>query len=132
MTGSTLTLVFYFLIFFALMYFLMIRPQQKQAKQRQAMLSSLRVRDKVITTGGIYGKIVKVKDNSVILQIADKVEIEVTKSGIASVENREITADKDKKNAKDEKGNKAEKTKAVEEKTEPLAEDGEVANTSEG
>lgn len=96
MNQSTLTLVLYFAVFFGIMYFLMIRPQQKQAKKRQAMMSSLRVRDQVITTGGIYGKIVKVKDDSIILQIADKVEVEMAKSGIVSVENRDISLEKDK------------------------------------
>ena len=96
MNQSTLTLVLYFAVFFGIMYFLMIRPQQKQAKKRQAMMSSLRVRDQVITTGGIYGKIVKVKDDSIISQIADKVEVEMAKSGIVSVENRDISLEKDK------------------------------------
>lgn len=103
--NSTLTLVLYFVVFFGIMYFLMIRPQQKQAKQRQALLNSLRVRDKVITAGGIYGKVTKVKEKSVIIQIADKVEIEVTKNGIASVENREIVVEKDKKGDKSDKKN---------------------------
>lgn len=107
MNNSTVTMILYFVVFFGIMYFLLIRPQQKQAKQRQALLSSLRVRDKVITAGGIYGKITKVKEKSVMVQIADKVEIEVTKNGIASVENREITAEKDKKADK----NKPVKTK---------------------
>lgn len=97
MNNSTVTMILYFVVFFGIMYFLLIRPQQKQAKQRQALLSSLRVRDKVITAGGIYGKITKVKEKSVMVQITDKVEIEVTKNGIASVENREITVEKDKK-----------------------------------
>ncbi|AHF07477.1 preprotein translocase subunit YajC [Desulfitobacterium metallireducens] len=97
MQSSTLTLVLYFVVFFGIMYFLMIRPQQKQAKQRQALLNSLRVKDKVITAGGVYGKITKVKEKSVMVQIADKVEIEVTKNGIASVENREVAVEKDKK-----------------------------------
>ena len=96
-SNSTLTLVGYFVVFFGIMYFLMIRPQQKQQKQRQAMLSSIRIRDKVITSGGIYGKIIKVKDTSVIVQIAEKVEVEVAKSGIVSIENREVTVEKDKK-----------------------------------
>ncbi|MEA4900403.1 preprotein translocase subunit YajC [Desulfitobacterium sp.] len=107
MNNSTVTMILYFVVFFGIMYFLLIRPQQKQAKQRQALLSSLRVRDKVITAGGIYGKITKVKEKSVMVQIADKVEIEVTKNGIASVENREITVEKDKKADK----NKPVKTK---------------------
>ncbi|MDP4128114.1 MAG: preprotein translocase subunit YajC [Bacillota bacterium] len=104
MTQSTMSLILYFVVFFGIMYFLMIRPQQKQAKQRQALLSSLHVKDRVITAGGIYGKIMKVKDNSVILQIAEKVEIEVAKSGITSVENRDVNAEKDKKGDKNDKG----------------------------
>jgi len=93
---STLTLVLYFVVFFGIMYFLMIRPQQKQAKKRAALMSSLRTRDEVITTGGIYGKITKVKEDTVMLQIADKVEIEMAKTGIVSVENREIELEKSK------------------------------------
>lgn len=96
MNSSTLTLVLYFGVFFGIMYFLMIRPQQKQAKKRQAMMSSLRVKDQVITTGGIYGKISKLKDDSLILQIADTVEVEIAKSGIVSVQNREVDLEKSK------------------------------------
>lgn len=107
-SNPTVSLVLYIAVFFGIMYFLMIRPQQKQAKARQALLSSLRVRDKVITAGGIYGKIVKVKEDSVIVQIADKVEVEVTKSGISSVENRKVEAE-------EPKGKKA-KTEPAEEK----------------
>ena len=108
MSGNTMTLVLYFVVFFGIMYFLMIRPQQKQQKQRQAMLSSLRVNDKVVTSGGIYGKVTKVKDKTVILKIADKVEIEVAKAGIGSVENREVTVEKDKKEDKKDKPSEAE------------------------
>lgn len=96
MSSSTMSLVLYFVVFFGIMYFLMIRPQQKQAKKRQALLSGVKVRDQIITAGGLYGKIIKVKDNSVILQIADKVEVELAKSGIISVENREIDLEKAK------------------------------------
>lgn len=107
MSQSTMSLVLYFVVFFGIMYFLMIRPQQKQAKQRQALLNGIRVKDRVITAGGIYGKITKVKDNSVLLQIADKVEIEVAKSGITSVENRDINAEDSKKSdKKNDKNNK--------------------------
>ncbi len=107
--NQTTVYIVYFGFFFVVMYYFMIRPQQKQSKQRQALLSSLRVRDKVITAGGIYGKILKVKDNSVILLIAEKVEVEVAKSGITSVENRDITVEKDKKNDKNDKGIKLDK-----------------------
>ena len=96
MTAQTTTLILYFAVFFGIMYFLMIRPQQKQAKKRQALLSGIRAKDQIITAGGLYGKIVKVKDNSVILLIAEKIEVEVAKSGIVSVENREIEVEKAK------------------------------------
>lgn len=125
MQSSTLTLVLYFVVFFGIMYFLMIRPQQKQAKQRQALLNSLRVKDKVITAGGIYGKITKVKEKSVMVQIADKVEIEVTKNGITSVENREVVVEKDKKvdkNDKDKNDKDKEENASKEETTEVVTE----------
>ncbi len=113
MSGNTMTLALYFVVFFGIMYFLMIRPQQKQQKQRQAMLSSLHVNDKVVTSGGIYGKITKVKDKSIMLRVADKVEIEVAKAGIGSVENREVTVEKDKK--EDKKEDKKDKSTETEE-----------------
>jgi len=93
---QTTSLILYFVVFGGIMYFFMIRPQQKQAKKRQALLNGIRVRDQIITAGGLFGKITKVKDNSVILLIADKVEVEVAKSGIVSVENREIELEKAK------------------------------------
>ena len=96
MSSSTTSLVLYFVVFFGIMYFLMIRPQQKQAKKRQALLNGIKVRDQIITSGGLYGKITKVKDNSIIMQIADKVEVEVAKSGIVSIENRDIDLEKAK------------------------------------
>lgn len=117
--NSTTSLVLYFVVFFGIMYFLMIRPQQKQAKERQTLLSSLRVKDKVLTAGGIYGKITKVKEKSVMVQIADKVEIEVAKSGITSVENREVAVEKDKKGDKNDKKAKDKANNAKEEEQAP-------------
>lgn len=117
--NSTTSLVLYFVVFFGIMYFLMIRPQQKQAKERQALLSSLHVKDKVLTAGGIYGKITKVKEKSVMVQIADKVEIEVAKSGITSVENREVAVEKDKKGDKNDKKAKDKANNAKEEEQAP-------------
>ncbi|WP_434511701.1 preprotein translocase subunit YajC [Desulfitobacterium sp. AusDCA] len=132
---NTTTLILYFVVFFGIMYFLMIRPQQKQAKQRQALLSSLRVKDKVLTAGGIYGKITKVKEKSVMVQIADKVEIEVAKSGITNVENREIVVEKDKKGDKNDKKAKDKADDAKEEEQAPKdaaaeAEDSKEAEAS--
>jgi preprotein translocase subunit YajC len=72
-------LIFIFIIF----YFLLIRPQQKKTRAHQDMLNALKVGDRVITGGGIYGKIVKVEDAAVSLEIADKVRIKVSRPSIS-------------------------------------------------
>ncbi|MFA5327050.1 MAG: preprotein translocase subunit YajC [Prolixibacteraceae bacterium] len=63
-------------------YFFMIRPQMKKQKEVAAFRNSLAKGDKVVTTGGIYGKILELKDNYVLLQIDDNVKIRVDKSAL--------------------------------------------------
>ena len=63
-------------------YFFMIRPQMKKQKEITAFRNSLAKGDKVVTTGGIYGKILELKDNYVILQIDDNVKIRVDKAAL--------------------------------------------------
>ncbi|MBE0414158.1 preprotein translocase subunit YajC [Yoonia sp.] len=77
-------------LIFGIMYFLLIRPQQKKLKEHQAMLNALRRGDQVITQGGIMGKVTKVKDdsNEVEVEIATGVQIRVVKATIASVVNK--------------------------------------------
>jgi preprotein translocase subunit YajC len=77
--------ILYLLVFFAIIYFLMIRPQQKHQKKRQELLSNLKVNDKVITIGGIYGTITKIDTDKVYLRVADKVELALTKHGIGQM-----------------------------------------------
>ena len=68
------------------MYFLLIRPQQKRAKQHAAMINAVRRGDEVITAGGIYGKVAKVRDdNSIDVEIADGVKVRVQKATLANV-----------------------------------------------
>jgi len=67
---------------FAIVYFLMIAPQQKKQKKINAFRESLKNGDKVMTAGGIYGRIREVKDNTVILEIADGVRIKIDKNSI--------------------------------------------------
>ena len=77
------------LVIFAIMYFLLIRPQQKKLKEHQAMLEALRRGDQIITQGGMIGKVVKVKDdNEVEIEISKGVNVRVVKSSIASVMNK--------------------------------------------
>ncbi|WP_299674392.1 preprotein translocase subunit YajC [uncultured Roseobacter sp.] len=75
------------ILIFAIMYFLLIRPQQKKVKEHQAMVNALRRGDQVITQGGVIGKVSKVKDgeNELEVEIADGVKIRVVQSTIASV-----------------------------------------------
>ena len=78
------------LLIFGIMYFLLIRPQQKKLKEHQAMVAALRRGDQVITQGGIMGKVTKVKDdsNEVEVQIAEGVNVRVVRSTISTVVNK--------------------------------------------
>jgi len=67
---------------FGMMWFLLIRPQQQAAKKKKQLIESLNVKDDVVTIGGIYGTILKVKEETVILRIAEKVEIEILKNAV--------------------------------------------------
>ncbi len=74
------------ILIFAIMYFLLIRPQQKKVKQHKAMIEAVRRGDQVVTQGGIIGKVTKVKeDGEVEVEIAPEVRIRVVKSTIAQV-----------------------------------------------
>ena len=71
-------------ILFVIFYFILIRPQQKRAKEHQFTLDALKPGDTVITNGGIYGTVVKIQDHVVTLQCSDKVRIKVIKKAISS------------------------------------------------
>jgi preprotein translocase subunit YajC len=70
---------------FAIFYFLLIRPQQKKAKEHKALLESMKKGDNVITAGGVHGKITAVENELVTLEIANNVNIKITKSYIAAI-----------------------------------------------
>jgi len=75
-----------FLLIIIIFYFLLIRPQQKRQKQLQETISSLRIGDRVVTTGGILGVITTVRDASFIIRSADKTMIEIARSAIADID----------------------------------------------
>jgi len=75
-------------IFFAIMYFLMIRPQQKRERERREMLSSVERGDAVITTGGVCGTVVNLSEDRVILRVDDNVTMEFLRAAIAKVERK--------------------------------------------
>lgn len=73
------------ILMFAVLYFLMIRPQQKKAKEHKTLLDALSKGDEVITVGGIAGRVTKVGDDFVSISIADNVEIQIQKPAITLV-----------------------------------------------
>ena len=77
------------ILIFVVFYFLLIRPQQKQAKQHQAYLSDLKKGNKVITKGGIFGEITGLTDSVLTLEIAENVRIKVTRDAIAGPQVKE-------------------------------------------
>lgn len=80
--GPTIPLI----LIFGIMYFLLIRPQQKKVKEHAAMVSALRRGDQVVTQGGLIGKVVKVKDdNEVEVEVADGVKVRVVQNTIVTV-----------------------------------------------
>lgn len=81
--GGLMQFFIMFVPLLLIMYFMMIRPQQKKMKQHQQMTSGLEKGDEVMTTGGIIGKISKVKDEFVILTISENVELKFQKASIA-------------------------------------------------
>ena len=73
------------IVIFMVMIFFLFRSQQKENKRKQEMIKSIKSGDKVITAGGIHGVVANVKENTFIVKIADNVKIEVNKSGVVSV-----------------------------------------------
>jgi len=78
--------VFMLLMIFGIFYFLIIRPQKAKEKEHQKMLDNLAKNDEVVTSAGIHGTIVNVKDKSVIMRIDDNVKMEVEKSSVAYIQ----------------------------------------------
>ena len=77
------------ILIFAIMYFLLIRPQQKKLKQHQSMVAALRRGDQVVTAGGLIGKVSKIKDESEVeVELAEGVKVRVVRSTIGQVLNK--------------------------------------------
>jgi preprotein translocase subunit YajC len=72
-------------VLMGMMYFMMIRPQQQQQKKRDQMMTALKSGDRIVTTSGIVGVVTQVRDESLSVKIADRVEIELMKSGVAYI-----------------------------------------------
>lgn len=85
--GSQTGTILYFVVLMAVFYFILIRPQQKQAKERKKMLSEIKNGDTILTNSGIYGKIVKLKDDYFIMETGpDRVKLKLQREAIGIVE----------------------------------------------
>jgi preprotein translocase subunit YajC len=78
---SFLPLILIFVVF----YFLLIRPQQKRAKEHKEMVAALAKGDEVVTNGGLLGKITEVGDNFIQLQVSDSVEVKVQRQAVSTL-----------------------------------------------
>ncbi|MCP4022768.1 MAG: preprotein translocase subunit YajC [Desulfobacteraceae bacterium] len=96
--ASGLTSFLPIIILFAIFYFLLIRPQQKKAKDHREMISNLKKGNRIVTSGGIYGTIQSIDDTTVGLEIAEKVKIKISRGNVAAViSDNESSQKEDKK-----------------------------------
>jgi preprotein translocase subunit YajC len=84
-SGSLVSTLIMFGAIFLIFYFMIIRPQQKKAKQRNALLSNLEKGDKVITSGGVHGIIAGLDEKTALLQVSDNLKMKVERSAITTV-----------------------------------------------
>ena len=83
--GGNLTSFLPIILMFVVLYFLMIRPQMKRAKEQKSMMEALGKGDEVVTAGGMLGKIVRVADAYITLEVADGVEVVVQKAAVGTL-----------------------------------------------
>ncbi len=88
------------ILMFVIFYFLLIRPQQKKAKEHQNMINSLKKGDRVITSGGIHGTIVSLDETSINLEISDNVKIKVNRGNVGTALQGSVPRKRDKKTDK--------------------------------
>ena len=91
--GGALTQFLPLVLIFAIMYFLLIRPQQKKMKDHRAMVEAVRRGDLIVTQGGMIGKIAKVNDQEVEVEVASGVKVRIVKHTIAEVRSKTESAD---------------------------------------
>ena len=83
--GSPLQFPIMMVILFAIMYFRMIRPQRRREKERKEMIASVKSGARVLLTSGIIGEVINVKENTLIVKIADNTKVEVVRAAISQI-----------------------------------------------
>jgi preprotein translocase subunit YajC len=84
-TTTFLVQIFPLILIFVIFYFLLIRPQQRRVRQHQEMVGAVKPRDTAVTNGGLIGKVIKVDENEVELEVAQGVRVRVVKSMLSDV-----------------------------------------------
>jgi len=87
--GSMVSTFVMFGAIFLIFYFMIIRPQQKRAKEREKLLSSIEKGDKVITSGGVHGTVAGVEEKTILLQVTENVKLKIERSAITTILNRD-------------------------------------------
>lgn len=97
-TGSMISLVVTLVLMLGMMYFMIYRPQKKQEKKDAEMRSNLEIGDKVITIGGVIGRVVAIAEDSILLETGkDRTKIRFTKSAVGAVEKLDVEGVTNKK-----------------------------------
>ena len=84
-SNAFLTQIAFFAAIFAIFYFLLIRPQQKQKRDRETMLAALKKGDRVVTTGGLHGTVTGLEEQKVVLRVSDQVKLEFDRAAIGRI-----------------------------------------------
>ncbi|MDP2701897.1 MAG: preprotein translocase subunit YajC [Candidatus Rokubacteria bacterium] len=84
-SGSMMVQLAFFAAIFAIFYFLLIRPQQKQKRERGTMLSAVKPGDRVVMSSGLHGTVVKLSEHGVTLKVADQVRLEFDRTAIGRI-----------------------------------------------
>ena len=90
--GGSFSMIFMFALIFIVLYFFMIRPQSKKAKEQRAFKEQVKKGDKVVTLGGLHGKVAELKEKTIILEIAPNVKITVEREAISMESTRALGA----------------------------------------
>ncbi|KRE51129.1 preprotein translocase subunit YajC [Paenibacillus sp. Soil522] len=86
-SGNIISMIWPFVLMFAVFYFLLIRPQQKKQKQRTSMLNQLKKGDKISTIGGLHGTVLELTDDTVVLRVNDTTKMTFERSAINTIIN---------------------------------------------
>lgn len=123
--GSNWTFLIYIALFVAIFYFLLIRPGQKQKKEHQRLVDAVKKGDEVMTAGGMYGTVIKVGDDHVMLEVAKKTVVKLSRGSISKIVSAEEVEEEAEEELTEEPADEPAGELAEEPAGETVAEEGE-------